>query len=185
MTTSSRVRVYMGCSLDGVVAGPDDDLTFLADPGPVGSPAASAGALSFDEFMAQVGALLMGRKTFDVVAEMETWPYGSTPVLVATHRPLATELEGVSAVSGSLQEIIEQAKAAAGSQDVYLDGGTLVRHALNEGLVDELCLTFVPLLHGDGGVRLFDGLRGATQLEFLSHHTFVNGAIQVVARPRA
>ncbi len=184
MSATSRVRVYMACSLDGVIAGPEDDLSFLHDSGPDNSPAASPQALHFDGFMNQVGAMLMGRRTFDVVAAMGVWPYGDTPVLVATHRTLPDAAPTVSAVSGDIQDLIERAKAAAGDKDVYLDGGLLIRLALDANLVDELCLTLVPLLHGGGGVRLFDGLQGMTPLEFLSHHTYDNGMVQITARPR-
>ena len=87
MSTTSRVRVYLGCSFDGFIAGPNDDLSFLHAPAPEGSPdPADSDALGFEDFMAQVGAMLMGRKTYEIVAAMGVWPYGVTPVLVATHR---------------------------------------------------------------------------------------------------
>ncbi|MCO4763852.1 MAG: dihydrofolate reductase [Myxococcales bacterium] len=185
MTASNRVRVYMGCSLDGVIAGPDDDLSFLDTPGPANSPPSSPEALQFDAFMAEVGAMLMGRRTYDVVDAMDVdWPYGDTPVLVATHRPLTGAPPTVRSVSGDIASVVAEAKAAAGDKDVYLDGGLLIRQALAAGLVDEMCLTILPLIHGDGGVRLFDGLQGLTKLAFVSHQAFEGGMIQITARPR-
>ena len=184
MAESSRVRVYMACSLDGFIAGPDDDLSWLApsEPPPEGPPPATD-ALEFDGFMAQVGSMLMGRRTHDVVAAMGVWPYGDMPVLVATTRPLQPAAPTAHSVRGDIGALIAQAKEAAGDKDVYLDGGNLIRQALDAGLVDELCITFVPILLGDG-IRLFDGLAGRTRLQFLGQHMY-GEMLQVTAVPKA
>jgi len=182
MVTTSRVRVYMACSLDGFIAGPDDDLSFLHAAEPE-SEAAPSGALEFADFMSQVGALLMGRRTHDVVAGLGVWSYGDTPVLVATHRALEPAAPTVRAVSGDIGSLIAQARDAAGDRDVYLDGGDLIRQALDAGLVDELCITFVPILLGGGGIRLFDGLAASTRLELVGHHR-LGSMVQITARPR-
>ena len=183
MSTSSRVRVYIACSFDGFIAGPDDDISWLhpEDAAPDAS-AEPTDALEFEPFMAQVGAMLMGRRTYDVVAAMGQWFYGDVPVLVPTHRDLEPAADTVRAVSGDIQALIEEAKTAAGDKDVYLDGGDLIRQALDAGLVDELVITFVPILLA-GGTRLFDGLVERQKLEFVSHHTY-GSMMQVCARPK-
>ncbi len=157
---TSRVRVYLGCSLDGFIAGPDDDLSWLIDP-----PEEEGDAVGFFTFMEEVGALLMGRRTWSVVEAFDGWFYGETPVLVATHRELACDRPTVQAVSGSIEEVVAAARTAAGDKDVYIDGGDLVRQALDAGLVDELILTVGPIVIGDG-VRLFDGVVKRHHLEF-------------------
>lgn len=181
---SSQVRVYMACSLDGCIAGPNDDLGFLHAPGPEDAGPADPDALGFEAFMAQVGAMLMGRRTFDIVQGMGVWPYGETPVLVATHRPLRDAPPTVRAVSGTTAEVVAAAREAAGDKDVYVDGGDLVRKAMAAGLVDELCLTMVPVIVGAGGVRLFDGLDATIPMRVVSHNTFEQGMVQLTMRPR-
>jgi len=185
MAATSRVRVYLGCSFDGFIAGPNNDLAFLSEaaPKPDETPEPSK-ALGFEAFMEQVGALLMGRRTHDVVAGMGVWMYGDRPVLVATHRDIEPAADTVRSVHGSIESLIEQAKEAAGDKDVYLDGGDLVRQGLDAGLVDELCVTYVPILLGGDGVRLYADLTRETKLEFLEHHT-MGRMIQVTARPVA
>ena len=128
--------------------------------------------------------MLMGRRTHDVVAGMGEWAYGDTPVLVATHRPLEAAAATVRAVSGDIGTLIGEAREAAGNRDVYLDGGQLVRQGLDAGLVDELCLTFVPVLLGGEGIRLFEGLLERRSVEFVAHHAYGPGMLQVTARPR-
>ena len=87
MNPAARVRAFLAMSLDGFIAGDDDDLSWL--PEPPYEDAGSAGALTWERFMDDVGALLMGRGTYDVVRSFDVeWPWGDRPVLVATHREL-------------------------------------------------------------------------------------------------
>ena len=180
-----RVRVYMATSMDGFIAGPGDDLSWLtgpdaANPGGETDP----GALTFDAFIADVGAVLMGRGTFDVVRGMEWWGYGDRPLLVATHRALGPGVrDTVRPVSGSIRELVALALEAADGRDVYLDGGALVRQALDADLVDEITLTLAPIALG-AGHPLFAGIERPYPLEILSHHTYDGGMVQIRARPR-
>jgi dihydrofolate reductase len=182
VSRTSRVRVYVGCSLDGFIAGPDGDIAWLMrDHAKPGDLPADARAVKFATFMSGIGALLMGRTSYDVVAEMGAWPYGETPVLVATHRPLTPTVPTVRAVSGSIDEVIAKAKALSGNRDVYLDGGNLVRQALDAGLVDDMTLTLVPVLLARG-TRLFEGLARETQFQFSAHHAYEGGLLQLTVR---
>jgi dihydrofolate reductase len=160
---SARVRVYIACSLDGFIAGPDDDLSWLPQEANIEAQSDS-GAVGFDEFLSDVGALLMGRRTYDVVTRLtETLPYGERPILVATNREIEEPLPWVQEVQGSISEMIEEALKAANGKDVYLDGGNLIRQGLEAGRVDELIITMVPRLLGQG-VPLFTGLAAIENL---------------------
>ena len=187
MTEGSRVRVYMASSLDGFIAGPDNDLGWLQEDhsGPGDLPA-DPEALGFAAFMGQVGSMLMGRTTYDTVEKIGQWIYGETPVLVATRRPLEPMASTVQAMAGDIGELVAQAKVLAGGKDVYLDGGDLIRQALDAGLVDELTISYVPILLG-AGIRLFDSLVASSSLQFTSHRAMEGGMLQVSAqvRPRA
>ena len=180
----AKVRVYLGCSVDGYIAGENDDLSWLDRPGPEDAPPDS-GSLEFADFMSQVGVLLMGRRTHDVITAMDVpWPYGDTPVLVATRRPLTPAVPTIRAVSGSIEHVVDEARTAAGERDVYLDGGDLVRQALAAGLVDEMTLSMLPVVLG-GGVRLFGELAHPVDFRFTAHHWCgYGGAVQVTLARR-
>ena len=193
MASTSRVRVYIACSFDGFMAGPDDDLSWL--PGADGSAMSEAdisavdhgdeavGAVGFEQFMADVGALLMGRRTYDVVAGFAgPWPYGDRPVLVATHRPLTPSVPTVRSVGGDISALVASAKEAAGEKDVYIDGGALIRQALDADLIDEMIVTMVPILLGHGHA-LFAGVTKRLPLTFEGWHRFGEGMVQVCVRP--
>jgi len=179
----SRVRVYLGCSLDGCIAGPEHDLSFLMEQPPPEPDADPGDALSFEGFMADVGALLMGRHTYQVPLDYDAWHYGDRPVLVATHRELPPAPKGGTAwaVQGSIEQLIAEAKEAAKGKDVYLDGGNLVRQGLEAGLVDELTLTFLPLILGNG-IRLWEGLQRRHDVVFDPPTMQNQRMVQVTAR---
>lgn len=176
---SGRVRAFLACSLDGFVAGPDHDLSWLPGPDP-DAPEDDAG---YGAFMAEVGAMLMGRTTHDVVAGFDVdWPYGDTPVLVATHRPLTPGAPTVRAVSGDIGALVAEARAAAGGADVYVDGGALVRQALSAGLLDQLILTVIPIALGDG-VSLFAGLDAPQRFACHGARPLHGGMVQLTYTP--
>jgi dihydrofolate reductase len=168
------VRVFVATSLDGFVAGPGDDLSWLPTD-------VDLGEHGFAPFFAWVGAVLMGRRTFDVVAAMDVpWPYGDRPVLVATHRPLPPLRDGmerVRVVDGPIEALVDQALRAAGGRDVYLDGAQLIRAAMEAGVVLRLTLTVVPIRLG-GGVPLF-GVGASRALRLRGVQPLPEGLVQL------
>lgn len=148
---TNQVRAFLAVSLDGFIAGPHDELDWLPGHGEGDS------VDTFTPFFAEMGAILMGRRTFDVVSGFDgDWFYGKTSVLVATAHPLASSQPTVRRVHGTIGEMIQEARLVAGERDVYIDGGTLIRSALQVDLVDEITLTLVPVLLGEG-IPLFGG----------------------------
>lgn len=180
---TGRVRVYLAMSLDGFIAGEGDDLSFLSDAEEDHRPL--DGALSYEEFFADIGALLMGRRTYDVVRGFDVpWPYGDHPVLVASTRDLdADPPAGVRRVEGGIESLVAEAKAVAGGRDVYLDGGALVRQACAAGLVDDLTLTIAPTALGSGH-PLFAGLSERYPMEIVGVHRFSGGMLQLRLVPK-
>ncbi len=152
-----QVVAYCAVSLDGFIAGPGGELGWLEAAGD--GSAEDPGTLGFEALLAGVGALLMGRATFDAVRGFgpEAWPYGARPVMVATRRALESAGPGeVRPCSGDIATLCEAARAAAGTGDVYVDGGSLVTQALQAGLLDALVVTVAPVMLGEG-IRLYQG----------------------------
>jgi dihydrofolate reductase len=172
----TRTRVFVGASLDGFIAGPNDELDWLG----VGEGEVPD---TFAPFFAQIGAVLMGRRSYAVVCGFTTpWAYGETPILVPTRNPLAVERPTVRAVHGSIAELIAQAKQAAGDRDVYVDGGQLIRATLDAGLVDEITVTIVPMILG-AGIPLFAGAERRHPLTLVSQRA-IGQAVELTYRPR-
>ncbi|MGI9018167.1 MAG: dihydrofolate reductase family protein [Euzebya sp.] len=170
-------------SLDGRIAGPDDELGWLEEPRPraVDSPLPTAGGewLTFEGFTADVGVMLMGRRTFDVVADFDEWFYGDLPVIVATNRPLPAEIPPtVTGAAGTVHELVSAARALSQGRDVYVDGGRLVSAVLDAGLLDELTTTVLPTILGPG-IGLFDALAGPHHLDLTNVAINQGGAVQL------
>ncbi len=173
----ARVRAFLAASLDGFIAGENDDLSWLPPADPSGEDH------GFGAFLAQVGALLLGRRTYDVVAGFDgPWPYGDRPVLVATHRELQSSVATLRPVQGAIAELVHEAREAAAGLDVYADGGDVLRQVLDAGLLDEVVVTVIPVILGRG-VPLFAGVRARHTLELVRSVTLPRGMMQLTYRP--
>lgn len=150
--TRPRVSIYVGQSLDGFIAGPSGELDWLEGYG--GEEAMAA----FEAFMAGVDAILMGRRTWEVVRGFSPWPYAGKRMVVLTHRPLDGAAHGEEAVEGGLDAVLERL-GAEGVRHVYVDGGDTARQALAIDAVDALTLAWVPVTLGRG--RPLFGTEGA------------------------
>lgn len=174
---TNHVRAFLAVSLDGFIAGPNDELDWLPGHGEGGSED------TFTPFFAEIGAMLMGRRTFDVVSGFDgEWLYGETPILVASSRPFETKQQSVRRVYGPIVEMVEEARRVAGDRDVYIDGGALFRSALEAGLVDEITLTVIPVVLG-AGIPLFADT-GRKKLSLVSTREIGAGMVQLRYRFR-
>src|SRR6478752_608970 len=170
----TKVLTHMCMSLDGFVAQPDDDPGELFDwywGGDVVVPSAqdsmtfsvdAASAPMLHELMSGCGALIAGRRLFDLTDGWgDNHPAGA-PVVVVTHRSPpdnAPERFPRTTFTGSVEEAIATATELAGDRFVTIASVDIIQQALNLGLVDELCISLVPVLFGTG-ISYFGELAG-------------------------
>ena len=135
--------VFVGTSLDGFIARPDGSLDFLSQAGdePHG----------YDEFIATVDAIVMGRKTYDFVQDLGAWPYGDLPVFVlsSTEVKAPPSVAIIERMQGDPSEIASEI-AARGMRHIYVDGGLTIQQFLRAGLIQRLIISRVPVLIGEG-----------------------------------
>lgn len=164
---------YLAQSLDGYIAGPNDELDWL---GQIDNPEQSD--FGFADFMAGVDALLMGRRTFEVVAGIGLWPY-SKPVFVASNSlaEVPATLQGKATIVRGDLEAMTAELVAQGHRSIYIDGGKLIQSALANNLLDELILTTVPILLGRG-VSLFGQLDDSRKLSLLSSEVLLGQLVK-------
>ncbi len=160
-----RVLLDITMSLDGFVTGPGADLAHGLGVGGdplhdwiAGDDLADADREALDRNQAGVGAVLMGRRTFDFVDGPEGWTGndpGTTPppiVVITSTRPARVRLDGwFEFVTDGIHRALELAQKAAGDQSVMImGGGHLCRQYLYAGLVDEVRIHVAPIVLGDG-----------------------------------
>lgn len=164
------VSVFIGTSLDGFIARKNGDLDFLPPGG--GEPH------GYNEFIASVDAIVIGRKTFETVLTLGPWPYGDKRVVVLSSRPIDLSVVNggiVEHMSGAPGQIISQL-AASGAQHLYIDGGITIQEFLRAGLIERLIITRVPVLIGEG-VPLFGTLPHDIRLRHVATRQYPSGLV--------
>jgi dihydrofolate reductase len=166
-TGNGKVVVNRAMSLDGFIAGPGDSMDWgprhLADNAPD----------EFAKIAAATGAMLVGRRTWDVGDRMEAEEPGSVdypfsgPMFLLTHRPLDPPNPGVTVLTGDIGEAVATALDAAGGKDLEILGADVAGQCLRRGLVDEILVYVLPVLLGDG-IRLSAPGLGRIELEPVS-----------------
>lgn len=165
-----RASVFCGTSVDGFIARPDGTLDFL--------DAGGSDPHGYDEFMATVDTIVMGRGTFEVVRTFGSWPF-TKPVVVLSSRPLDLSAAGgapVEQMAGEPAGIVSRL-AARGAASLYVDGGVTVQRFLRAGLVDRLIVSQVPVLIGQG-IPLFGSLPRDVRLRHVATRTYPSGLVQ-------
>jgi dihydrofolate reductase len=168
----ARSVLYMWMSLDGYVAGPDDDVgqalgrggeRLLSSVGDSGVRPSGPSGQIFDDLMATT-AVLVGRRTFDHAHGYDGDHHG-VPIFVPTRgEPPEPPSKFVTYVTDGIESAMRQAKEAAGDGNVLVHGAELTQSFLRAGLLDELELGVVPVLLGSGR-KLFGDLEGHVELE--------------------
>ena len=173
--------LYMSMSLDGYIAGPNDESDnpggdgfmrlhewFVAPDGAFVRPSGPAGQL-MDEWNA-TGAVLVGRRTAEQVDHWGGDHHGrGVPIFVPSHQPPGPSVANyplVTYVTDGIERAMAQAKAAAGDKNVMVHGAYTAQRALEAGVLDELQIHQIPVLFG-GGRRLFDLLPARVELEIV------------------
>jgi dihydrofolate reductase len=165
------VSVFIGTSVDGFIARHNGSYDFLPEGG--GEPH------GYNEFMASVDTLVIGRKTFEVVLALPEWPYGGKKVAVLSSKPLdfsAVRGDAVQQMAGAPAEIVAKL-AAQGAKHAYVDGGITIQRFLRDGLVQRLIITRVPVLIGEG-IPLFGSLPRDVRLRHIATQQYQSGLVK-------
>lgn len=171
MTTG---HVFIGTSLDGFIARKNDDIAWLTDYPTLGEDH------GFETHMARVDGVIMGRGTYGVIKDMRPWYY-SKPVIVLSRSmqqaDIPDELAGkVEIMAGTPQAVMAQV-ADRGWRAAYIDGGSVIQSFLAAGLIEDLVISRIPVLIGEG-IPLFGPLPADITLEHRDTRAFPSGLVQ-------
>ncbi len=138
--------VYIACSMDGYIARPDGGLDWLP---PI--PENGADDYGYSDFMNRIDAVVMGRNTYEVVKGFGEWPY-KKPVFVLSSRlkEVPQELVGkVKILSGTPLDVVSML-SEMGMNNLYVDGGRTIQSFLQHDLIDEIIITTISVILGEG-----------------------------------
>ena len=162
--------VFIATSIDGCIADKNGGIDWLHS-----IPNPNNDDMGYKEFNNGIDALVMGRTTFETVVGFDVpWPY-SKPIFVLSNKLKEipeSHKDKAFLVNGTLTGILEQIHGK-GYGRLYIDGGTTIRNFLKEDLIDEMVLTTIPILLGDGS-SLFGETRNELKFELTETKTFLN-----------
>ncbi|NEO86703.1 MAG: dihydrofolate reductase [Spirulina sp. SIO3F2] len=172
-----KASVFIAMSLDGFIARPNGELDWL--------DAANA-KVSKDEdfgyhaFIKTVDVLVMGRKTYEYVLTCDEWPYKDVPVIVLSRQPITFPANLPKTITCSSEEPPDLCNRLSqeGIQHIYVDGGITIQRFLAHGLINNLTITLIPTILGEG-TPLFGSVPQDILLQCLSSYTFKSGFTQI------
>jgi dihydrofolate reductase len=168
--------VFVGVSLDGFIARPNGDLDWLMGEG--GGDSAEYG---YNEFVADIDTIVMGRRTFEKVLTFDKWYYGNKRVVVLSKQLLDLSIAQarggvVELMAGPPAEIVAKL-GASGACRLYVDGGITIQQFLRAGLIHRLIISRLPVLIGEG-IPLFGSLPRDIRLSHIATRTYQGGMVQ-------
>lgn len=169
-----KLSLFIAMSLDGYIAKPNDDLSFLNVVEREGED------YGYEQFTASIDTLIIGRKTYDYVLKHvgeSHYDNGEREVFVIT-RTARPDSGKVKFYTGDLAELVRGLKSTGG-KGIYCDGGAdVIDELLKQDLIDEMIISIIPVLVGEG-TRLFKDGRPEQSLRLVSAKAFESGLTQL------
>lgn len=171
----ARTILYIACSLDGFIAKPDGNLDWLTSV-----PDPQTGDYGYAALLERINTIIMGRKTYDIVLGLSAeWFYdGFNTYVVTTNENLEIKSPDTCLLTENIKGFVEELKRTS-EKDIWLvGGGELNTMFINEGLLDEMIITIIPKMIGDG-IRLFAGHPAETSWRLISTQSFDTGLVNL------
>ncbi len=167
-----RVKLFIAASLDGYIAGRDDDVSWLFRDGDYGYAA----------FYAGVDTVLTGRRTYEMALSLPAWPYAERKVVVFTRGSgLRIASPNTVATARAPADVLAELRSRPGKDLWLAGGGQLVRAFLDAGSIDDFIVSIHPVLLGDGIPLVAPGA-AKTPLALVSERRFPSGLMQLTYR---
>lgn len=168
-----KLILYISMSLDGYIAKKGDDLSFLSLVQKEGED------YGYHKFMETIDTLILGRRTYDwVMQQVEDFPHTDKASYVITKQERAS-IGNIQFYNQNLKELVVKLKKQNSKKHIFCDGGAqIVNELLRDKLFDELIISIVPVLLGEG-IPLFQDNRPENVLNLIKVKTFKSGLVQL------
>lgn len=169
------VIYYLATSLDGYIADPNGDISWLNDY--------FIPELGFHDFISRVDSIIMGRHTWDKIQSFGDWPYGKIPGTIATNSPLEETEAPVTVAAGAPDEILAVAKAKKPGPCWITGGANLASQFLESGTLTRIDLFTIPIVLGEGTSAFCN--KQHVSLDLIDSQTYPKGIVRTSWRPQA
>ena len=168
--------VYIATSLDGFISRKDGSIDWLMDANATVPQGEDCG---YAAFMSTVDVLIMGRNTYEQIAGFDKWPYEGMRVVVLTSRKIEFR-QGphirLESSSETPQKLLKRL-SSEGHKHAYIDGGKVIQNFLSNSLINQLTITVIPILIGEGR-PLFGTVPHDTKMKIAQSKAYDFGFVQ-------
>lgn len=168
--------VFIATSLDGFIARTNGDLDWLDNASAKIPKGEDCG---YQDFMKSIDVLIMGRNTYEKVLSFGAWPYEDKPVIVLSKNKIEIPFNLTTTVTSSSETPKDLCNRLSSKkfQRLYIDGGITIQRFLAQGLIDNITITTIPIILGEG-IPLFNGPNKDISLEHVKTKVFDFGFVQ-------
>lgn len=174
--TIVKVSAFIAMSLDGYIAYKNGDLSWLDDANKCVPHGEDCG---FQAYFDSIDLLVLGRNTYEKVRSFGAWPYGTKPVTILSSKPitLPEELQAKVTVANKRPTELLHDWNTKGYKKIYIDGGRTIQSFIREKRLDEITITTIPILLGDG-IPLLGKNEEQIKLTLTAHSSYEFGFVQ-------
>jgi len=170
-----KISAYIAVSLDGFIARKNGNIDWLTEIDNLDS----FEDYGYDEFYQTIDCLIMGSNSFTSIIKYEPWPYADKKVFVLSHainEVAPQDVDKYEIYSGSISALITKLQKQ-GYDHISIDGGQTIQSFINEGLINELTITTIPILLGEG-IPLFGKVANDIKLKLVESKAYENGYVK-------
>jgi dihydrofolate reductase len=173
----AKCSVFIATSLDGFIAREDGSIDWLMKANTLAAPDEDGG---YKSFISTVDGLVMGRSSYEKVISFDEWPYSDLPVVVMSSQTITIPEHLRAYVSVTKEDPLSLVNRLSkqGLKHLYIDGGITIQGFLANNLINEMTITFIPILLGSGR-SLFGALKHDVELHHVATRTFAGGFVQM------
>jgi len=175
-----KLTIHMVSSLDGFIAKKDNSVSWF-ETSDTYEKGASVSEQDAEEFLKKIDCYVMGSRTYEHALELSRsygWVYGDVPTIVITHRDLPIERENIELFSGELNKLVNE-RLKSNYRNVWLVGGAMLANDfIRTGLADEIRLSVLPIILGDG-IPFFDHIGQEQALHLMDVAAYKSGMVEL------
>ncbi|NDV96154.1 dihydrofolate reductase [Dysgonomonas sp. 521] len=170
-----KIKLYIAASIDGYIADTDGGLDWLS-----GYPITPELNYGYDEFFNSVDSVIMGGRTYRDILNMDViYPYrDKTSYIITRNKDSQTSKENIQFLSENVIETITSLKEQQGKDIWLVGGGEIIVMLLDNNLVDEMIITHIPKILGDG-IPLFPKMKTESNWRLHNSQSYSNGVLSV------
>jgi dihydrofolate reductase len=177
---SFKITVHMVSSLDGIIAKKDNSVSWFDTPDNF-EKGVTVTAEDSNKFLKTIDCYVMGARTYEHAIELSKsygWAYGEVPTIVVSSKNIKPERKNIEIFSGGLVELVNE-KLKPAYKNVWLVGGpNLAKQFIHLKLADEIRLTVIPIILGDG-TYFFENFGQEQALHLLDTTAYKNGMVEL------